>query len=106
MRDSSEYWVLNGERTYESFSNDCLDWYFSKQDDGSYSIRTFSAPFFSDEYWNYGYLSMRTDNVDGSGNYYQFSISTELETTWILSDENPLDEEGEEGAGGYTMEAK
>lgn len=106
MRDSSEYWVLNGERTYDAFANDCLDWYFSKQDDESYSIRTFSAPFFSDEYWNYGYLSMRTDNVDGSGNYYQFSISTELETTWILSDENPLDEEGEEGAGGYTMEAK
>lgn len=101
-RDSTEYWVLNGERTGDSFGNDCHDFEFSIQADGTYSIHLRDTPFFDDEFWNAGYLAMQTQSVDeySGGKGYYMSISTNLMTTWKLH----LIESGA-GAGGYKMEA-
>lgn len=37
-RDSTEYWVLNGERTNSEFGNDCLEWTFTRDQDGYYIV--------------------------------------------------------------------
>ena len=58
MRDSSEYWVTTNDRTDDAFENDCFTFSFTKQEDGSYSLHHDDDPFFSDEYWNVGYLAM------------------------------------------------
>lgn len=54
-RTSTEYFVLNGERTNDNFANDCLEWTFSKNGD-SYRVKV-EDPFFDDEKWNPGYLA-------------------------------------------------
>jgi len=67
MRDSTEYWVLNGERTRDSFANDCLEFTFSQGNDGNYLVNI-GEPFFSDEFWNPGYLAMQTNpSIDAVG---------------------------------------
>ena len=57
-RDSTEYWVLNGIRTGDAFGNDCHEFEFNAQPDGTYSILLRNTPFFEDEFWNAGYLAM------------------------------------------------
>jgi hypothetical protein len=65
MRDSTEFFVVNGYRTNDAFNNDCLEWTFSGSP-GSYSVEV-EAPFFDGEVWNPGYLAMQTESVDRAG---------------------------------------
>lgn len=94
MKDSSHYYVINGERTGNSFGNDCIKWDFKKVGD-FYSIEQRDTPFFEDEKWNTGYLG-RGDTIENGVTTLDVkpSITTSLKTLWAL---NPVE------GGGYTM---